>query len=748
MPNLLRPAVASVVALLTLSCSAPWNHAPAPSVPAAAPTAPVTQPAPQPAPPTSSPIGSDGGAIFNGNATELVAYDAATHRAFVANVAEARVDILDLTDAAAPVIIGTIDVTPYGQNPTSVAVYNGIVAIAVEANKKTADGTVLLANADGSILTDVRVGALPAAVAFTPDGTRLVVANKGEANKEYTRNPEGSISIIDLRAGADKVGKKDVRTAGFTQFNEATLDPRIRILGPDASVAQDLEPGAIAIDSDGRTAHVTLQKNNASAVVDLDAAVVTALLALSEVDSSLPAVLGLHDLAFADLPVAGTTAAGQPLTLGGFSALTFEGVDAATGTLTFVTITDRGPNASPADVNDGIEARPFALPDFTPRLVRFAVDPAAGAAQVTSEILLTNVDGAPLTGLPNLDGEPGRANSDERAIDLRGNPLPFDPMGIDPEGLAVAADGSYWVVEEYRPSILHFDAGGRLIRRYVPEGANANPAGVTVGVEALPAVLMQRRVNRGFEAAVLDGEILYIFMQSPIDNPDRANDANAKASNVVRIIAFDTVAEQTVGQYIYLLDGGNVDKLGDAVALGNGAFLVLERDDLLGPTAQKYVYRISLEGATNLEDVRETAAVGVNQGLEMQSLVEMALAGVRPVRKQLYVDLTAAGYTQTDKPEGLALVEGNRLALINDDDFGMSGAFDPATGLFTYNPAAVPSLLTLIDLKPAGPDASDAIERIAARLPPEEFNADSVDNAMDRCGDAVRRGLAAATATG
>lgn len=705
MPNLLRPAVAGVVALLLLACATPWKNAPAPSSPTVAPAAPVSQPAPQIAPFAPSPSGADdaaGSILFNGNAAELAAYDAATRRFFVVNVAEARVDILDMTDSAAPVLVGTIDVTPYGQNPTSVAVHNGIVAIAVEANKKTAAGTVLLVDVGGAILSDVKVGALPDAVAFTPDGTRLVVANKGAANKEYTKDPEGSISIIDMRVGADNVSAQDVRTVGFTQFNDAALDPRIRILGPGASVAQGLEPASITIDPDGRTAHVNLQTNNAVAVVDLDAATVTALLPLSAVDASLPVVLELHDLPFVDLPVAGTTAAGQPLTLGGFSALTYEGADATTGVLNFLTITDRGPNAGPADLSsDGVEARPFALPDFTPRLVRFAVDPAAGTARVTSELPLTSADGAPLTGLPNLDGDHGRANSDERAVDLRGNPLPFDPMGIDPEGLAVATDGTYWVGEEYRPSIVHFDASGKFMRRYVPEGANANPAGVTVGVEALPGVLMQRRLNRGLEAAVFDGDILYAFMQSPIDNPDRANDANAKASNVVRIVAFDTVAEQTVGQYIYLLDGENVDKLGDAVALGNGEFLVLERDDLLGPTAQKYVYKISLEGATNLEDVKESAPVGPNQGLEMQSLPGMALAGIRPVQKQLYVDLTAAGYTQADKPEGLALVDGNRLALINDDDFGMSGAFDPGTGLFTYNPAKVPSLLTLIDFKPA-----------------------------------------------
>ncbi len=163
---------------------------------------------------------------------------------------------------------------------------------------------------------------------------------------------------------------------------------------------------------------------------------------------------------------------------------------------------------------------------------------------------------------------------------------PLTRQVLTPKALAVAADGSYWIVEEYRPSILHFDAAGKLIRRFVPIGANANPAGVNLGVEALPGVLMQRTTNHGFEAAVLDGSILYAFMQSPIDNPDSASDASAKESRVVRIIAFDTTTETTVGQYVYLVDGGNVDKIGDAVALGDGEFLVIERDDIQGPTAR------------------------------------------------------------------------------------------------------------------------------------------------------------------
>ncbi len=137
-------------------------------------------------------------AHFDANTDPTVAYDAASGRAFVVNMADERVDILDVTDPAAPQPAGFIDITPYGQDPTSVAVHNGLLAIGVEADKKPTDGTLLLADVNGAILNALRVGPFPSAVAFTPDGSRIVVANQGLPNKEYTKNPEGSISVIAL----------------------------------------------------------------------------------------------------------------------------------------------------------------------------------------------------------------------------------------------------------------------------------------------------------------------------------------------------------------------------------------------------------------------------------------------------------------------------------------------------------------------------------------------------------------------
>jgi hypothetical protein len=81
-----------------------------------------------------------------------------------------------------------------------------------------------------------------------------------------------------------------VRIAGFESFNsqkDALLAAGVRIFGPGARVDQDLEPEYITVSADGKTAYVTLQENNALAVVDIAKASVTAIKPLGMKDHSL-----------------------------------------------------------------------------------------------------------------------------------------------------------------------------------------------------------------------------------------------------------------------------------------------------------------------------------------------------------------------------------------------------------------------------------------------------------------------------
>jgi len=376
---------------------------------------------------------------------------------------------------------------------------------------------------------------------------------------------------------------------------------------------------------------------------------------------------------FENLPKLGTTSEGQDIFLGGFSGLYFQGF-AANGNLKFVTHTDRGPNGESEGSN-----RPFFLPDFQPEIVSFELNRTTGEISITNRTGLFRQDGTtPLTGLPNLQaGANGLAYTDEIAVDLDNNILANDPLGADLEGIVIAENGDYWMVDEYRPAIYHFDVNGKLIDRFIPQGTATapnpdQPVG-TFGTEVLPFVYAQRRNNRGFEAVALEGTKLYAFIQSPIDNPDVANDATSKASLNLRILEFDIVSKQVTGEYLYLLEGlPATDKIGDAVSLGNGKFAVVERDDNGTSAGNKLIYKIDLAGATNINNPANFT-LPANKTIEQLSSAELVAANITPVTKSLIANAAQLGYTGVEKLEGLALVAPNTLALINDNDFNISG---------------------------------------------------------------------------
>ena len=135
-------------------------------------------------------------------AAEIPAYDPASRRLFVVNATVGDVDVLNLSNPASPTLVGKINISALGGSANGVAVARGVVAVAVEATVKTNPGVVAFYRAsDLSLIQTVAVGALPDMVTFTPDGTRLLVANEGEPNRLWPADsvdPEGSVSIVTL----------------------------------------------------------------------------------------------------------------------------------------------------------------------------------------------------------------------------------------------------------------------------------------------------------------------------------------------------------------------------------------------------------------------------------------------------------------------------------------------------------------------------------------------------------------------
>jgi len=639
------------------------------------------------------------------------------NRLYVTSAEAVALDVVDVSRPAAPVLRKRIDLKAYGSSVQSVAVSRrGLVAVATASAKKTDPGSVVLLDADGRVLRSVPVGSLPDMVTFTHAGDKLLVANEGEPDCYGIgcTDPEGSISIIDVsRPWATPL----VKTARFVDL---PIPAGVRIFGPGASAAQDLEPEYITVSADDRTAYVTLQENNAVAVVNIRDARVTEVRPLGFKDFSTVPTTSSYVLE--DLPSIGATAAGQELKLGGFSGLFFEGIGPA-GHLQFATVTDRGPNGEPVD---GL--RPFLLPDFSPRIVRLQVNPHNGRIRIVEQIQLRRPDGTPISGLPNTSipgGSASTTHNDEIPIDLFGNELPLDPMGGDFEGIVVDSDGSFWLADEYRPAIYHFDASGLLLARLVPMGSHvaaglpapaAGSAG-ELGIEALPSVLGQRRQNRGFEAIAMQAGKLYAFVQSPLRNPETLGNSALNAIKNVRLVEVAPITLAT-RQFIYLMDNPEsagtgdtrADKIGDATALPGGGFMVVERDDDALPASPassitKRVYAFNLQGAT---DISSLDSLYGGKSLDQMTRSELSAVGVQPIAKVLHTDLTRAGYASVQKVEGLAFIDPTTFAVINDNDFGVASiTIDTASGSFQRNEGYVPEPVVLGLVKTSGLDASD-----------------------------------------
>jgi DNA-binding beta-propeller fold protein YncE len=183
------------------------------------------------------------------------------------------VGLVDLADPSAPRALATVDVAAavsHGNGePTSVAITpDGRYALVT-----VKDPTDPIANADPGALVfidlatrtiagTVAVGVGPDSVHVTPDGTRAVIAIEDEEdadNNAVAQARPGSVQIVTINAAMP---------ASSTVATVA-LAPTV------GNLRSDPQPELVDITGDGRTAIVSLQENNAIAVIDLATATVT-----------------------------------------------------------------------------------------------------------------------------------------------------------------------------------------------------------------------------------------------------------------------------------------------------------------------------------------------------------------------------------------------------------------------------------------------------------------------------------------
>lgn len=228
--------------------------------------------------------------VFDEGAAEIVSYDKSGEKLYFVNADAGTVGILNISDESTPILESTIEVStdvPNTGGLNAVAVGPDFFAVAVEHTDKQANGYIAFYRLDGTFITQVDAGALPDNVQVSPDGRYVVSANEGEPNDEYTIDPEGSITIVTIPADINSLSNADANTIGFTQFNGQTFTDGTRIFGPNATVAQDLEPEYIAFSSDSETAYVVCQENNTIITVDILNAEVDGIQGLGFKDHSL-----------------------------------------------------------------------------------------------------------------------------------------------------------------------------------------------------------------------------------------------------------------------------------------------------------------------------------------------------------------------------------------------------------------------------------------------------------------------------
>ena len=317
----------------------------------------------------------------------------------------------------------------------------------------------------------------------------------------------------------------------------------------------------------------------------------------------------------------------------------------------------------------------FPVPNFTPTIYKLERRKHHRGWKVVEAVQIKDASGKPVSGLPN----PLTLTDTESAYDIAGHPLAQNPNGLDTEAMVRLSDGSFWLSDEYAPSLVHVAPGGEVIERLVLAGFESDLAGADYPVKGvLPGILAKRKLNRGIESVAVspDESYLYFALQSPLANPD---ESAYKTSRHVRLFKLDLKTMTLVGEYVYVIDlpetflADNTDKqskvkVSEMLAYADDRLLILER---ISNTTK--LYRVSLHAASDILGSRWDSEF---TSPSLEQIDDLDAVDITPLNKDLALD------SATDLPpgalpakvEGLARTGRRELVLVNDNDFGIEGA--------------------------------------------------------------------------
>lgn len=232
----------------------------------------------------------DAGAPFDEGGTEIVKYNPKTQFTYSVNGYETALDIIENKDDEMN-LINRVYLGDFGieaSDLTSVAVHpdGEYIAITAPAVEKTDNGILAFFDAMGEYMNQLTVGALPDMVTFSKDGQYALVANEGEPNDDYTVNPAGSVSVIELDKPVAELTNDDVRNV---EVDASVLPEEVRNLGPDeADYPLNYEPEYIVVDENSEYAYVSFQEASAIGKLDIANGEWTAITNMGYKDHSIP----------------------------------------------------------------------------------------------------------------------------------------------------------------------------------------------------------------------------------------------------------------------------------------------------------------------------------------------------------------------------------------------------------------------------------------------------------------------------
>ena len=190
--------------------------------------------------------------------------------------------VISATNLTSVITLSLNEHTQGDANSIAIDENNNLLAVAMAAKSTGDAGQIAFydISADSPVfIKNVTVGFLPDMVTFTHDGAKAVVANEGEPSGDYSVDPEGSISIIDItnnviadtainidfKAYNNKQTELEAQGVVFANPNGRTINGNLI----NTTVAMDLEPEYVSISKDNKYAYVSIQENNALAIVNL-----------------------------------------------------------------------------------------------------------------------------------------------------------------------------------------------------------------------------------------------------------------------------------------------------------------------------------------------------------------------------------------------------------------------------------------------------------------------------------------------